>query len=184
MRNIAYILGVDPGNHYGISYCRIDMQGNVEVDFTCCYDLNRYQHCLSAHSLNPITKYQVIQYILQLLFIRFNISMCCIEEAYVNLRFPSAAQSVIENVAYSVFIINQKLNSQPLLIHNRTIKKSLLNGSHVTKEDIRKAILNQPRVNFTLKYNDPNNQNKNELTEHEYDSVACVFCLSQLLKIF
>lgn len=172
-------LGIDPGNNLGIAI--IQYEKRFKVIYSHVFDLHKYRPQFNKKTdttLLPI-EFRIIQLesIFKSILDKFQIDLIGCEDAYVNYKFPYSAYSIIRDVILISLVFYYKFNKRTHTIHNKTIKREMISGK-ATKLDIKQSVLRQHHILFNPSID------KNNLTEHQYDSIAVAYTLIKLTQNF
>ena len=172
---LCNIIGIDPGNNFGISIFTIDSITkeiiNIDTEF---YIL---EHYVSSYTNDKvIAKLEYIQIIVDYLIDRYEPVGIAFETAFMNIRFPKAVINLSQYVGTlerSIVIKNCFIS---IFKYAPKYIKSVVSTGDAGKNDMLKAIKSVPELN--------NKITTDNLTEHEIDAIAIAYTMLKEIREF
>lgn len=169
------IIGIDPGNNFGIAIFTIDVSSYRIVNITTEFFV--LEHYISMYTQDKVmNKLEYISYIAKYLVDRYNPVAISIESAFMNSRFPKAVINLSQYVGmleYSIIKYNSFIH---VFKYMPKYVKAKVSFGTANKNDVLTGIHHIPEVIKLV--------NTNILTEHEIDAIAIAYTLLDEIRSY
>lgn len=173
--NLCNIIGIDPGNNFGISILTIDsITKDIVAVNTEFYILDHY---ISPYTTDKvITKLEYINKIVNYLIDNYEPASIAFETAFMNIRFPKAVINLSQYVGTLENSIINKNCFISIFKYAPKYIKSIVSTGDADKNDMLKAIKNIPELS--------NKIDTTLLTEHEIDAIAIAYTMLKEIRLY
>lgn len=158
------IIGIDPGNHIGLSVLSIDAKDlSIKSIYTRTITLERF-----LEDTRMVNKLMFLRSLVDDIYTMFRPTSLAIETSFLNIRYPKA---VIQLSQYVGIIELSFLEIDPTLKIFKyaplAVKYAMTGKGTAGKDDMSIAVKNNPELNKLI--------NPDILTEHEVDATCIAY---------